>query len=246
MVYRFEVEKISQHVVKYSVDIRPPILPESGLAEIRSYGDWLVERFPGLYETVVSGHRQLRIQRTLGLPNGMRVEVPTFALMSHGPVFSFPQRLYIGSAHSPDLPEKNETFRQALSELRARFAGRVVPRVLVSHELVFDTAAVNSLEIIASDLQKDCWRTVKNLRIHMRPPVEDRNVDIAIWPTRLQHIGRDIAAVEPDGQFGIAVHVDISDPKMVRDLSEAQLNDVLSFADDYIGKGLIKFLNGEA
>lgn len=247
MNYQFDTEKVSQHVVKYGVDMRPPIAPEQDRAKLQDYGNWLVEQFPEVFETLLSGPRQLRVQRTFILPNTKRVELPTFVLTNRGPVFTFPERLFIDRPHELTIPDKDKIFRKAFDELRARFADRAVPRVGVVHEFVFDTGFINSLDVVASTLKHDQWRRkTKNLRILLETPADGKNVNIEIRPTYLQRAGKRTQAVpEEDRKFGIIVNVDINNQQMTGDLTKAEVSDILAFASDYIPEELIKFLNNE-
>jgi hypothetical protein len=248
MNYQFDQEKISQHIVKYGVDMRPPLTPEQDRTKLQDYGNWLVEQFPEVFETLLLGPRELRVQRTFLLPNAKRIELPTFVLTNRGPVFTFPERLYIDRPHELDISEKDKIFRKAFDELRGRFAERAVPRVGVVHELVFDCGFINSLDIVASNLKHDLWRQkVANLRILLETPTDDKNINIEIRPTHLQRTGTPNETAAPeDMKFGIIVNVDINNRQMAADLTKAQVTDILAFASDYVPEELIKFLNNEA
>jgi hypothetical protein len=247
MNYQFDKEKVSQHIVKYGVDTRPPVLPEQDRAKLQDYGNWLVEQFPEVFETLLVGPRELRVQRTFLLPNAKRVELPTFVLTNRGPVFTFPVRLYIDRPHELDIAEKDKIFRRAFDELRARFPDRAVPRVGVVHEIVFDAGFINSLDIVASTLKNDLWRQrAKNIRILLETPTDDKNVNIEIRPTYLQRTGTPNDTVPPeDMKFGVIVNVDINNRQVTGDLTKAEISDILAFASDYVPDELIKFLNNE-
>ncbi len=247
MNYQFDKEKISQHIVKYGVDMRPVVTPEQDRTKLQDYGNWLVQQFPEVFETLLVGPKELRVQRTFLLPNAKRVELPTFVLTNRGPVYTFPERLYIDRPHELDIPDKDRIFRKAYDELRVRFAERMVPRVGVVHELVFDSGLVNSLDIVASNLKNEVWRQkAASLRILLETPTDDKNINIEIRPTHLQRTGiPDRSVTSEDMQFGIIVNVDINNRQMVADLSKAQVADVLAFASDYVPDELIRFLNNE-
>ena len=247
MNYQFDPEKVSQHVVKYGVDVRPAVVPEQDRAKLQDYGNWLVAQFPEVFETLLLGPRELRVQRTFILPNAKRIELPTFILTKRGPVFTFPSRLFIDRAHEIDIPDKDRIFRKAFDELRMRFADRAVPRVGVVHEFVFDSGFINSLDIVASNLKHDQWRQrTRNLRIFLEAPSDDKNVNIEIRPTQLQRTGRGGARSSPDEtRFGIIVNVDINNRHLPGDLTKAEVTDILAFASDFIPDDLIKFLNNE-
>jgi hypothetical protein len=247
MNYQFDKEKVSQHIVKYGVDTRPPLTPEQDRTKLQDYGNWLVEQFPEVFETLLVGPRELRVQRTFLLPNAKRIELPTFVLTNRGPVYTFPERLYIDRPHELDIADKDRIFRRALDELRARFPDRAVPRVGVVHEIVFDTGFINSLDIVASNLKNEVWRQqVKNVRILLETPTEDKNLNIEIRPTYLQRTGTPNDTVPPeDMKFGVIVNVDINNRQVTGDLTKAQISDILAFASDYVPDELIKFLNNE-
>jgi hypothetical protein len=247
MNYQFSTDNISQHVVKYGVDIRPAISPEQDRTKLQDYGNWLVEEFPDVFETLLSGPRELRVQRTFILPNTKRVELPTFVLTNRGPVFTFPERLFIDRAHELNILDKDKIFRRAFDELRTRFGERTVPRVGIVHEFVFETGHVNSLDVVASTLKHDVWRRqMANVRIALEAPREGKNVNIEIRPTYLQRaVNRQEPVSDDDRQYGIVVNVDINNRQMVADLTKAQINDIIVFASDYVPDELIKFLNNE-
>ncbi len=247
MNYQFSTDNISQHIVKYGVDIRPVLTPETDKTKLQDYGNWLVEQFPEVFETLLSGPRQLQVQRTFLLPDAKRVELPTFVLTPRGPVFTFPERLYIDRPHEISIEDKDKIFRKVFDELRARFAERTVPRVGVIHEFVFDTGYVDSLDIVASSLKHELWRQrAKNLRLFLEAPAEGKNVNIEIRPTFLQRSGAPTEPPAPENvQFGIIVNVDINNQQVTGDLTKAQINDILVYAGDFVPEGLMGFLNNE-
>ena len=246
MNYQFDKDKISQHIVKYGVDVRPVVSPEQDRTKLQDYGNWLVQQFPEVFETMLVGPRELRVQRTFLLPNAKRIELPTFVLTGRGPVFTFPERLYIDQPHELTIVDKDKIFRKALDELRTRFAERAVPRVGVVHELVFDTGFTDSLDVIASNFKYELWREkMKNLRLFLELPTDEKNIGIEIRPTRLQRMGPPEPATVQETKFGIVVNVDINNRQTSGDLSKAEITDILAFAADFVPDELIKFLNNE-
>jgi hypothetical protein len=246
MNYLFNTEHISQHIVKYGVDVRPAIQPDQEKAKLQDYGNWLIEQFPVVFETLLSGPKQLQIQGTFILADGKRAQFPTFILTTRGPVFTFPERLFIAQPHDIEIPDKNKIFRKALDELRTRFADRMVPRIGVVNEIVFDTGQFNSLDIIASNLRNEVWKEkIKNLRIILEVPTEGKNVNIEIRPTYLKPANRTTNLPAEDMKFGIIVNVDINNQQANDDLEKPMINDILAFASDYIPDELIRFLNNE-
>jgi len=246
MNYLFDTDKISQHIVKYGVDIRPAVLPDQDRARLQDYGNWLVAQFPEVFETMLVGPRELRVQRTFLLPNAKRVELPTFVLTHRGPVFTFPERLYIDRPHELAIPDKDKIFSKAFNEMRTRFPERAVPQVGVVHEFVFDTEFTDSLEVVASSLKYDAWRDrVKNLRLFLEMPTDDKNVNVELRPTHVQRAGQFSSAPSEGMKFGIIVNVDINNRQSSGSLTASQVADILAFASDFVSDELIRFLNNE-
>ena len=168
-------------------------------------------------------------------------------LTARGPLFTFPQRLYIDGIQDLDVPQKDKIFRKALDELRAKFIDRAIPRVGVVHEIVFDTAQIDSVQILASNLKNDVWREkAKNLRFWLDTTMEGKNINIQLRPTQLRRLARGGANVPAqDIAFGIIINVDINNQKIKGDLTSSEVRDIVAFANDYVPEELIRFLNSE-
>jgi len=246
MNYQFDKENISQHVVKFGVDIRPAINIKDDKTKLQNYCNRLIEQFPQAFETIIAGPAELRVQKTFVLAGNKQIELPTFMLTRQGPVFTFPQRMFINEVQDVDIPEKDKTFRKALDELRNTFADKKVPRVGVINEIVFDTGEINSVQILASNLKNDIWREkTKNLTISLQTPTQDKNINLQIRPTHAKHTGKVGEAYDENIRFGLAVNVDINNLQIKDNLTKPEINDILAFANDYVPDELIKFLNNE-
>jgi hypothetical protein len=246
MNYQFEKENISQHIVKYGVHVQPAITLKDEKAKLQDYCNWLIEQFPEVFETLLLGPAQLRVQKSFLLANNKRAELPTFILTGTGPVFTFPERLFVDQPQDLDIAEKDKVFRKAIDEIKSKFADRKILRVGVVHEFVFDTGTLDSIQIIASSLKNDVWREqIQNLRILLEAPRGDKNINLEIKPTYLRQSGPGTNLPAQEMRFGIMVNVDINNRQIKDDLSRAQINDILAFASDYVPDELIRFLNNE-
>ena len=234
MNYQFDKDHISQHVVKYGVDVRPAIVLTQDKTKLQDYCNALIEQFPQVFETLVAGPSQLRVQKAFLLSNNKRAEMPTFVLTNRGPLFTFPQRLYIDGVQDLDIGQKDKIFRKALDELRTKFVDRKVMRI-------------DSLQILASNLKNDVWReTAKNLRIWLEIPMEEKNVNVEMRPTHLRRLARSGGnAPAQNVGFGISVNVDINNRQIKDALTSSEVRDIVTFANDYVPEELIKFLNNE-
>jgi len=245
MNYQFAIEKISQHVVKFGVDIRPAISVIEGKTKLQEYCNRLIELFPQAFETLIVGPKQMQVQKTFLLSGGKQIELPTFLLTSRGPVFTFPIRMFINEVQNIALPEKDKIFRKAFEGLRNIFTEKKVPRLGVVNEFVFDTGDINSVEILSSSLKNELWRQrLRNLNIRLQVSNQDKNINIEIKPTQARRTDK-AGRVAEDVRFGLIVNVDINNLQQKENLTTAQVNDIIAFADDYIPDELIKFLNNE-
>lgn len=246
MNYQFEKENISQHIVKYGVHVQPAVTLKDDKTKLQDYCNWLIEQFPEVFETLLLGPTQLRVQKSFLLANNKRAELPTFILTGTGPVFTFPERLFVDQPQDLDIAEKDKVFRKAVDELKSKFADRKILRVGVVHEFVFETGTLDSVQIIASSLKNDVWREqIQNLRILLEAPRGDKNINLEIKPTYLRRSGPGTNLPAQEMRFGIMVNVDINNRQIKDDLSRAEINDILAFASDYVPDELIRFLNNE-
>jgi hypothetical protein len=79
----------------------------------------------------------------------------------------------------------------------------------------------------------------------MEAPRQDKNINLEIKPTYLRRSGPATNVPTEDMRFGIIVNVDINNRQIKDDLTKAEINDILAFANDYVADELIRFLNNE-
>jgi len=247
MNYQFALERISQHVVKFGMNIQPAFALKDDRPELQDYGNWLIEQYPQAFETLLSGPNQFLLQKRFPLANGKRADMPTFALTPRGLLFTFPQRLFIDTIQNLHVPEKDEAFRRALEQFQAGFPDRQIRRLDVVHEFIFDTDQTDSLQIIASNLKSDSWRQqARNLHIHIEVPIEGKNVAVDIKPTHLMKSGPPNSNVPGHiVRYGIIVNTLIHHLPIKGPLGDDEIDDLLTFADQYVPEELIGFLNNE-
>jgi len=118
------------------------------------------------------------------------------------------------------------------------------------------------VQILASNLKNELWRErIKNLNIRLQAPTEDKNINLEVrpthcrqaWPSPARRAGKapiEYACPERSRgsgnvRFGLIVNVDINNLQIKDDLTSAEINDILAFAEDYVSDELIKFLNNE-
>jgi len=247
MNYEFALERISQHIVKFGLNLQPALSLKTDRVTLQNYANWLIEQFPQAFETLLSGPNQFMLQKRFPLANGKQADMPTFTLTPRGLLFTFPQRLFIDQIQNLHVPEKDSVFRKSLEQFQSRFAERAIRRLDVMHEFVFDTDQADSMKIIASNLKNDLWHEqARNLNIRMEIPVEDKNMSLEIKPTHLMQSGP--PKVNEPGRivrFGIIVNVVMHHLRPQTDLTDSDIDELLTLTDEYVPEELIKFLNNE-
>jgi hypothetical protein len=242
----FNQSDISQHILRYGVDTRPQIQPKQEREELQDYCNWLIERFPQAFETLLIGPDKTVVQKGFITGGNKRVELPTFAMTRRGPLYTFPVRLLVEKAEDFDIPEKNKIFRSALDKFKETFISKIA-RVGVVNEIIFDCGNINPVQIIANAISKQAWREgAKNIRIHLENPGDGCNVNIDLAPAYAQQVVRStIGTRRKSIGFGISVRLDINNQEMSEDLDRDAIAAIIAFAEDYVPDKLVKFLNNE-
>jgi hypothetical protein len=242
----FNKNDISQHVVKYGVDVRPSLVAEDR-QKLQEYCNYLIEKHPQAFETLLSGREKTLIQKVFFAGNNKRIELPTFSTTDRGFCYTFPVQLFIGNVEEFDIPDKVKIFRDALKQFRKNFAGRKIVRVGVVNEIIFDCGSMNSVEVIADVLSKDLWKErINNIAIHLENPTDEYNINVDLAPTYAQQVVQSPAGeIKPPIGFGVSIKLDINNRDMTKDLEDEEIAAILTFSDDFVPEELLKFLNNE-
>lgn len=244
--YQFTADVISQHVVKLAVDLTPVVDLNQNRAALQSYANTLIARFPDVFETMVSGPQQLRVNKTFFLGSG-KADVVTLAWGPRGMVLTVPKRLFVSGSHDVPAPEAETVFNAAVEELSERFADRSVPRVTTTHNLVFDTGTVNSMDVVAGNFVKAHWQNgLSSARIQLQSERDGKMLAHDIRPTYVSPGGRSTWPAPDDARFGVVVNVDMTVAQVPQMLSAEDVSNLLGFANYYVPGELLNFLNGSS
>ena len=242
--YQFTAEQISQQVVKLAVDLAPVVDLNENRAALQSFANALISHFPDVFETLVSGPQQLRVNKTFHLGSG-KADVVTLIWGPRGLVLTVPQRLFVSGSHDVPGMDADVVFNTAVQELGERFADRGIPRVTTTHNLVFDCAAENSLDVVSGNFVKSHWQNdLRNARIQLQNERDGKMILHDIRPTYVSPGGRSAWPAPDDARFGIVVNVDITVAQAPNMLSGEDVGNLLSFANYYVPGELLGFLNG--
>ena len=128
--YKFSKNQIYAHTEKLGFDVRPIIEVKMERHKLTSFGEYLVDNFPDLFESLVTSANEFHIRKRLVFPGKGEADVQTFVLTRRGPVFVFP-RLLSQLEEETDLRCADEVIRDkvgaAVLDLDTR--GAVVARV---------------------------------------------------------------------------------------------------------------------
>ena len=242
----FNESDISQHILRFGVDIRPQIQPRQEREKLQDYCNWLIGRFPQAFETLLIGPDKTVVQKGFITGGDKRVELPTFAMTRRGPLYTFPVRLLVEKAEDFDIPEKNKIFRSAIDKFKETFASKIV-RLAVVNEIIFDCGNIDPVQIIANAISKEVWKeAARNIRIHLENPGDRCNVNIDLAPAYAQQVIQSTSGTKRKSiGFGISVRLDINNQKMTEDLDRDAIAAIIAFAEDYVPYKLVKFLNNE-
>ncbi len=242
--YRFEKERISQHITRYCVDTQPQLDLEKERVLLQDYANWLITRFGDLFETLMSGPRQFRVNKAFRLQQDRLFEVPTFMLTPRGPIFVFPRRLYMNGPQDMNLPETGEVFAEAVHELQQRMTDHKVRRITVVNEFVFDTDQDDSLQIVAANFRHASWRQeLAAARIQLEWRRDNKTIVLDIRPTFISRVPPQGAAAPEPQRYGVMVKADIGIVAQAQAVSLAELDDLLQFAGFFIPQEMLNVLN---
>lgn len=242
--YQFTAEQISQHVVKLAVDFAPVVNLEQNRPALQNFANAMISRFPDLFETLVSGPQQFRVNKTFHMGSG-QADVMTLAWAQRGLVLSIPKRLFVSGSHDVAGPDADTVFKVAVEELNERFPDRGMPRATSIHNLVFDTGEVNSMDLIAGNFTKPQWQNgLKNTRIQLQSERDNKAILHDIRPTYVSPGGRSEWPAPDDARFGVVVNVEVAVRQAPQMLSTEDISNLLAFSSYYVPGELLGFLNG--
>ncbi len=242
--FQFQTEHLSQHVMKLAVDLVPAVVLDQNRAGMQSYANALIRHFPDLFETLVSGPQEFRVNKNFTLGTG-KADIATLVWGQRGPVITVPKCLFVSGKHEISGIDPGPIFRLALEELGERFADRGIPRMSLVHNLVFDTQGVNSMAVMSNYFVQPMWQdSLINARIQMQTEIEGRRIAYDIRPTYVSPGGRSAWPAPADARFGVVVNVDITAGDPPNAMTSEDMDDLLAFAVRYVSGELLTFLNG--
>jgi len=244
--HRFDLDSISQHIIKYGVEIRPGISLELERTKLQDFANCLIDQFPAVFETLLSGPRQFNINKAFKLDGGKQAQLSTFMLTARALVFTFPKRLFLEMPQDIDLGDLNSMFLEVMGQLRRRFSDKVTARINLTHELVLNTNQESSLDIAASYLALSRWREgLTNTRILLESTHNGMKVAVEIKPTFQSAAGRPAAGPDENAKYGMIVIANLNAVCAEKGLGRAEIEELQAFSEYFVPQELINYLNGD-
>ncbi len=242
--FRFDPDSISQHIVKYGVEIRPGINLELERTKLQDFANCLIDQFRGVFETLLSGPQQFNINKAFKLDGGKQAQLSTFVVTARGLVFTFPERLFLGVPQDLELGEVDSMFLEAMGQLRRRFSDKVITRINLTHELILNTDQESSLDIAASYLASSRWKEgLRNMRILLESTHNGKNVAIEIKPTFQSPAGKPPAGPVEDAKYGMIVVANLNVVCAEKGVGRTEIQDLQAFSEYFIPQELLNYLN---
>lgn len=248
--FEFTFMSLDHHVETIGVDVRPPIDIRGERVEIQEFYNRVSEDFPKLFESLVQGPQEFRIQKGIPIPGKGRVEITTFTITPRGPVFTFPRILPAFHEDFVWTKDLNDDVIKCLGTLRKHLPTLKFVRIGKVRELVFGSQDMNSNDVIRERFGKGVPSNSSGLTIGWNEADTQYNHKVLINAVQKHNVvvqnagGIGAGRVEPSDEFGIKVVLDINNSRLDRHLEADELQIILHHADTWYNENLLDRLNG--
>jgi len=241
--YKFSKAKIDEHTEKVGIDIRPVIECKLDRVKLFDIGQKLVDKYPNLFESLVQSPTEFNIRKKFIFPGKGEADLLTLAITPRGVVFVFPRR---SSVFEEEIIQNNiqDVSLDGLKIFRETLPGRIICRVGLVNEYIFNTGPVESTELICSRFTKVTIPSNGEVILNINRPDDDHNRKIQLQPVQKLEKIPEIPSKEQVQSYGVKVIVDFNNRDMSQDLDEARILGILHKAKKYNENELYDFLNG--
>ncbi len=240
--FKFSKTKIDEHTIKVGVDIRPVIECKLDRVKLFDVGQKLVDKYPNLFESLVQSPTEFLIRKKFIFPGKGEADLATLAITPRGVVFIFPQTLSMFQEEI-QINDIDDVSLDGLKIFRESFAGKIICRVGLVNEYIFNTGQTESTKLVCSRFTKMKIPPNGEIILNINRPDDDYNRKIQIQPA--QKIERDpnIPGIDQVRSYGVQVIVDFNNRDMSKDLNEDKILGILHKGRQYNNKELYDFLN---
>ncbi|MHC4697368.1 MAG: hypothetical protein ACYTFA_11545 [Planctomycetota bacterium] len=239
---------LCHHVVTLGMDIYPQVDIPTSRTHLNMFYEEARDRYGRLFERLSASDTEFRISKLFRRqPNveGPSIPVATFVLNPRGPVFVFPLKLPepvgetgLESTFQDDFDQLRELFFRALTQ-------RVVMRVGLIRELIFETGQANCQELI-TDVRSFANAPLVGGQATLKYRDDNHNHNIVVEPVSIARttqlpMG---ARVSEDAGYGVHVVIDVNNANIQRPLEKADIDGVLERATSLWPDILLEYLRG--
>jgi len=167
----------------------------------------------------------------------------TLAITPRGGVFVFPRK---SSVFEEDILLNNiqDISLDGLKIFRETFAGKMVCRVGLVDEYVFDTGQVESAKLVCSRFTKVAIPSNGEIILSINCPDDDYNRKIQLQPVQKLERVPEMSETRQIRSYGVKVVVDFNNRDMNQNLDDDKILGILHRARQYNQTELYDFLNG--
>lgn len=241
--FKFSQTKIDEHTEKVGIDIRPVIECKLDRVKLFDIGQKLVDKYPNLFESLVQSPTEFHIRKKFIFPGKGEADLLTLAITPRGVVFVFPRR---SSVFEEEILQNNiqEISLDGLKIFRETFPGRIICRVGLVNEYIFNTGPVESSKLVCSRFTKISIPSNGEIILNINYPDDDHNRKIQIQPVHKLEKVPEIPGKEQVQSYGVKVIVDFNNRDMSQNLDDTRILGILHKAKLYNETELYNFLNG--
>ncbi len=239
-------EDLEQHVVKYGLDVFPPLDMRTETTHAQDLFSSLREDLPELYQELsfAPDRNEFRIGATFTGKGGM-TKYPTLVFTQKGPVFAFPCLFPDPIGRCTHKAELDDIFWQSFGLLRKNFPTVEVLRLGLINEAVFNTGKTNFVPYLAKRFGSFPGATLVGGRATLSFRDELCNVRVQLQTIEIHRQARAPATqhvVSQEMDFGVQVTLDVNNIEMKRQ-GESDIQSTLERAHSLWPKALLEFIN---
>jgi len=239
----FSKNRIDEHTEKVGVDIRPVIECKLDREKLFDIGKQLVDKYPNLFESLVQSPTEFHIRKKFIFPGKGEGDLLTLAITPRGVVFVFPRRLSIFEEEI-QLNNMEDISLEGLKIFRGTFPERIICRVGLVNEYIFNTGPVISSDLVCKRFTKVMIPSNGEILVSINRPDDDYNRKIELQPVQKLERIPEMPDRKQIRSYGVKVVVDFNNRDMSQNLDCDKILSILHKARLYNEKELYDFLNG--
>ncbi|MFQ6114640.1 MAG: hypothetical protein ACE5NG_11260 [bacterium] len=240
--FKFSKSKITEHMEKVGVDIRPVIEPKLDREKLYNVGSKLVEKYPNLFESLIQSPTEFRITKRFIFPGKGEAELNTLTITQRGPVLTFP-RIVGAFEEEVSLNRVEDVTVDCLNIFRSIFPEKKMIRVGLVNHYIFDTGPVESVRLICQNFTKLSVSPEGEIRLRINQPTDDYNRIIEMQALKkVEPIPEIPGRLQTQG-YAVRVNVDFNNRDTSIDLDNNRILGILHEGKRYNEKELYQFLN---